>query len=108
MSATGAHVFVEDWQLDRTAPVLTGGWMEHPVTVSAVALVDPLSTYDLRLRSLDLEPGDPIYLCSECDEPAQWSVWLHTPEWGPQGGMTRVLCLIHALAIVRLTAQESA
>jgi hypothetical protein len=58
----------------------------------------PLSRYDLRLRSLDGHQDR--YLCSRCDHPAPWSVWLHTPEWGPNGGATYVLCTPHALAAV--------
>jgi hypothetical protein len=67
----------------------------------------PLARYDLRLRSLDPEPGEPIWLCSTCDEPAHWSVWLHTPEWGPQGGDTRVLCTIDALSWLTGEASRS-
>ena len=33
MSEEDASTFTEDWLLDRTAPVLTGGYMEHCVTV---------------------------------------------------------------------------
>jgi hypothetical protein len=57
-----------------------------------------LARYDLRLRSLDRAPGEPINLCSRCESQAYWSVWLHTPEWGPNGGVTYVLCTVHALA----------
>lgn len=59
---------------------------------------EPLSAYDLRLRSLD--DDEDVYLCSRCDRPAPWSVWLHTPEWMPEGGATYVLCTSHALAAV--------
>lgn len=58
---------------------------------------EPLSRFDLRLRSLDRQPDEPISLCSKCAGPAYWSVWLHTPEWGPEGGATYVLCTKDAL-----------
>lgn len=62
-----------------------------------MSATEPLSVYDLRLRSLDRLPGEPINLCSMCGNPAHWSVWLHTPEWGSQGGVTLVLCTVDAL-----------
>lgn len=67
-----------------------------------------LSRYDLRLRSLDGDDGP--WLCTECTGPtvAAWSVWLHTPEWGPTGGMSRVLCTSHALTLVAVEAREAA
>ena len=67
-----------------------------------------LSRYDLRLRSLDRQPGEPISLCSDCDEPASWSVWLHTPEWMRTGGATYVLCTRHALNQVTIEARVAA
>lgn len=66
---------------------------------------EPLSRFDLRLRSLDLEPGEPICLCSGCGGVASWSVWLHTPEWGRgEAGDTRVLCNPCSLDLVGTTA----
>lgn len=65
---------------------------------------EPLSAYDLRLRSLDRGTrvrGEGINLCSTCGSIAYWSVWLHTPEWGPQGGATYVLCTKDALAALQ-------
>lgn len=59
-----------------------------------------LSRYDLRLRSLDRKPGEPVYECSRCGLVARCSVWLHTPEWGPNGGATRVLCTMHAVELI--------
>lgn len=56
------------------------------------------SAYDLRFRSLDRQPHEPIYTCSECRDLAEWSIWLHTPEWGTgNAGDTRVLCTPHAI-----------
>jgi len=66
---------------------------------------EPLSTYDLRLRSLDQKRE---YLCSECNDWADWSVWLHTPEWMPEGGLTRVLCTAHALTALTGEARNYA
>ncbi|MCW2601845.1 MAG: hypothetical protein JWM02_3674 [Frankiales bacterium] len=71
------------------------------------SVVPDLSSYDLRLRSLDREPGEPIWLCSTCDCPADWSVWLHTPEWGAQGGDTRVLCTVDALYLLAQAAYDA-
>jgi hypothetical protein len=65
---------------------------------------EPRSAYDLRLRSLDRIPGEPINLCSTCNGVASWSVWLHTPEWMPNGGLTLVLCTPHALGRVATEA----
>lgn len=65
---------------------------------------DPLSFFDLRMRSLDRNPGDPISLCSECEADADWSVWLHTPEWGNSGGLTLVRCTGHALEAITTVA----
>lgn len=69
-------------------------------TDSGPSVTEPLSRYDLRLRSLDRGRGEDIYLCSRCDDVAYWSVWLHTPDWGSDGGATYVLCTTHALAAV--------
>lgn len=66
-----------------------------------------LARYDLRLRSLDRQSDEPIYLCSVCDRAAAWSVWLHTPEWGSQGGATYVRCTAHALRALTEAAEEA-
>lgn len=66
--------------------------------VATAATVEEFSAYDLRFRSIDRQPGDPINLCSTCHEPAPWSIWLHTPEWGTgNAGATYVLCTRHAI-----------
>lgn len=73
---------------------------ESPATASA-ATVEEFSAYDLRLRSLDRQRGEPINLCSTCGHAAFWSVWLHTPDWGTgNAGLTLVLCTPCALAAV--------
>lgn len=43
MSAEDAQTFIEDWQYGPEAPVLTGGWQEHPVTVLAAAVAENAS-----------------------------------------------------------------
>lgn len=70
---------------------------------AATTAVEEFSAYDLRLRSIDREPGEPINLCSGCGEVAYWSVWLHTPEWGSgNAGLTVVRCTPCAItALVR-------
>lgn len=82
---------VTDLELEKTA--------EKDKAVTS----EPLARYDLRLRSLDRQPGDPISLCcaAGCQRTAVWSVWLHTPDWGPQGGATLVRCHRHAFAALR-------
>lgn len=42
MSAEDAQTFLEDWETDHSAPVLTGGYQEHPVTVQAASLTGGL------------------------------------------------------------------
>lgn len=42
MSAADAQTFLEDWEHDPSAPVLTGGWQENVVEVHAVE-VRPLT-----------------------------------------------------------------
>lgn len=67
-------------------------------TEIAALEVEEFSAYDLRFRSIDRKPGDPINLCSTCHERAAWSIWLHTPEWGSgNSGATYVLCTPHAI-----------
>lgn len=65
-------------------------------------MAEKFAAYDLRIRSIDRQPGEPVYYCPRCHAPvAEWSVWLHTPEWGPgDAGETRVLCARCALDVV--------
>lgn len=81
---------------------MTDAMPDPPTSAAGPASVDTdelhLSAFDLRFRSLDPLPGEPINLCSACLDPAKWSIWLHTPEWGPgDAGDTRVLCTPHAI-----------
>lgn len=73
-------------------------------TAGAEQPKEPMSAYDLRLRSLDLASGEPVWLCSTCSLPAHWSVWLHTPEWPENGGLTRVVCHQHAIEMLTFEA----
>lgn len=74
-------------------------------TEASAATVEPLASFDLRMRHIDREPGDPINLCSTCHQPAHWSVWLHTPEWGTgDAGLTLVLCTRDAIEAIEREA----
>jgi hypothetical protein len=73
--------------------------------VSGVTAEGSYAAFDLRLRSIDRKPGEPISLCSDCQDHASWSVWLHTPVWSSDGGLTLVLCTRHALNTVTIEAR---
>lgn len=82
--------------------------MTHDPLPTSAATVEEFSTFDLRLRSLDREKGEPFYTCSGCNDLASWSVWLHTPEWGTgNAGATRVLCTTCALKAVAKEATRA-
>ena len=68
---------------------------------------ETFARYDLRMRSIDRKPGEPIDLCP-CGAVAEWSVWLHTPEWGRgNAGETRVSCYSCAIADIAIEAGKA-
>jgi hypothetical protein len=65
-----------------------------------------LAKFDLRLRSVDRQLGEPVPLCGRCPERALWSAWFHMPGWG-NGGLTLVLCTEHALEALETEARHA-
>lgn len=82
-------------------------WSERAVREVLRREAEPLAAFDLRLRSLDRRAGEPLNACSGCGGIASWSVWLHTPEWGPgNAGLTLVMCRACALEQIEKEARR--
>lgn len=74
MSASDAQTFMEDWLRDTEAPVLTGGWMERPVTVLSVGPVAGEDELIVRCSDCSAELS-PLHVCGlPAERGIRWGV----------------------------------